>query len=355
MGNQFIKINPNSGERPAVRPGGSGSGSIEAERALYQNIFSSAASQYDELSAGVNSLDIASLKETIAEDVADAEAKANKTSSSEKTSNWLSAISGLTTAAGTVFSMNGLSNATKTAAAQTSQAAAGKTDYTKLSDDKLAEQLQTYTRNKETAQTTIDEQTTVSRAQQKIIDSINDGTHEECKILENLNEEVKALNLETGTDQLVTEYKSINNDLTEINKGADGSLQECIDLKTAQDTKIYKTETKTVNGQTVTEQVEDTDEEQKAIKAAQDKLQAKQKELTKDLENKKIEIDNEKSKRERAVRTQETKIEGLKKDAITKNGEACSKIATATTDLNNADAQIKAIQTEQSSRAAKSK
>ena len=324
-------------------------GQIETDK----NIFSAAASEYSEMQKGVDSLDIKSLKDAIAEDVAEAEAKANEKTSAEKTAKGLAIASGVMSGVGLLSTM-GLFNAQR-ATSNPAQAASAKKDYTKMDDATLTSKLQEYTNQKSAAEKTINEQTTVSRAQVKIIDDIKAGEHAECKALEGLKAEVSKLDLENGTDPLVDQYKQISGDLSEINKGAEGTLPECVALKTAQETKIYKKEVQNVNGQQQTVEVEDTEAEQKAIKAAQDKLQAKQKKLATEQENKKRDIDNEKSKREAAVKAQEQKITGIKNEAIKLNGEACNKIANATTDFNSADVQIKAIQTEQSSRAVKRK
>lgn len=350
-----VKIN-RTGEVPSLEFGRAPADYLESYQANV-SIFSGIDNRLGLLDAEIDKLDKEGLMESIERDKREAEERVNKKSTAEKIAQWTSLAS---TGLSALSAFSSLGGAKKIAS--TAQAAAKTVSYSDMSDADLTTKLGEFTKKKTDAQKVIDEQTPIQRAQQKIVDDINANTHKECLTLKNLEDEVKKLDLESGTDPLVNTYKATTADLAEANKGAEGSLPECTALKSANESlenaktkKIYKA------GENGTK-VEDTDAEQKAIREAQEEvrlaqkaLDAKKKELEEKQKTDKQAIDNEKTAREAKVTAQQNKIDTIKKEAQTKNGEACTKIGNSTDTINTADAQIKLIQAEQSKRASKKK
>ena len=350
-----VKIN-RTGEVPSLEFGRAPADYLESYQANV-SIFSGIDNRLGLLDAEIDKLDKEGLMESIERDKREAEERVNKKSTAEKIAQWTSLAS---TGLSALSAFSSLGGAKKIAS--TAQAAAKTVSYSDMSDADLTTKLNEFTKKKTDAQKVIDEQTPIQRAQQKIVDDINANTHEECLTLKNLEDEVKKLDLESGTDPLVNTYKATTADLAEANKGAEGSLPECTALKSANESlenaktnKIYKA------GENGTK-VEDTAAEQDAIRKAQEEvrlaqkaLDAKKKELEEKQKTDKQAIDNEKTAREAKVTAQQNKIDTIKKEAQTKNGEACTKIGNATDTINTADAQIKLIQAEQSKRASKKK
>lgn len=350
-----VKIN-RTGEVPSLEFGRAPADYLESYQANV-SIFSGIDNRLGLLDAEIDKLDKEGLMESIERDKREAEERVNKKSTAEKIAQWTSLAS---TGLSALSAFSSLGGAKKIAS--TAQAAAKTVSYSDMSDADLTTKLNEFTKKKTDAQKVIDEQTPIQRAQQKIVDDINANTHEECLTLKNLEDEVKKLDLESGTDPLVNTYKATTADLAEANKGAEGSLPECTALKSANESlenaktnKIYKA------GENGTK-VEDTAAEQDAIRKAQEEvrlaqkaLDAKKKELVEKQKTDKQAIDNEKTAREAKVTAQQNKIDTIKKEAQTKNGEACTKIGNSTDTINTADAQIKLIQAEQSKRASKKK
>ena len=350
-----VKIN-RTGEVPSLEFGRAPADYLESYQANV-SIFSGIDNRLGLLDAEIDKLDKEGLMESIERDKLEAEERVNKKSTAEKIAQWTSLAS---TGLSALSAFSSLGGAKKIAS--TAQAAAKTVSYSDMSDADLTTKLNEFTKKKTDAQKVIDEQTPIQRAQQKIVDEINANTHEECSTLKNLEDDVKKLDLESGTDPLVNTYKATTADLAEANKGAEGSLPECTALKSANQAlddartnKIYKA------GENGTK-VEDTAAEQEAINKAQEKvrlaqeaLDAKKKELVEKQKTDKQAIDNEKAAREAKVTAQQNKIDTIKKEAQTKNGEACTKIGNSTDTINTADAQIKLIQAEQSKRASKKK
>lgn len=350
-----VKIN-RTGEVPSLEFGRAPADYLESYQANV-SIFSGIDNRLGLLDAEIDKLDKEGLMESIERDKREAEERVNKKSTAEKIAQWTSLAS---TGLSALSAFSSLGGAKKIAS--TAQAAAKTVSYSDMSDADLTTKLNEFTKKKTDAQKVIDEQTPIQRAQQKIVDEINANTHEECSTLKNLEDDVKKLDLESGTDPLVNTYKATTADLAEANKGAEGSLPECTALKSANQAlddartnKIYKA------GENGTK-VEDTAAEQEAINKAQEKvrlaqeaLDAKKKELVEKQKTDKQAIDNEKTAREAKVTAQQNKIDTIKKEAQTKNGEACTKIGNATDTINTADAQIRLIQAEQSKRASKKK
>ena len=350
-----VKIN-RTGEVPSLEFGRAPADYLESYQANV-SIFSGIDNRLGLLDAEIDKLDKEGLMESIERDKREAEERVNKKSTAEKIAQWTSLAS---TGLSALSAFSSLGGAKKIAS--TAQAAAKTVSYSDMSDADLTTKLNEFTKKKTDAQKVIDEQTPIQRAQQKIVDDINANTHEECLTLKNLEDEVKKLDLESGTDPLVNTYKATTADLAEANKGAEGSLPECTALKSANESlenaktnKIYKA------GENGTK-VEDTAAEQDAMRKAQEEvrlaqkaLDAKKKELEEKQKTDKQAIDNEKTAREAKVTAQQNKIDTIKKEAQTKNGEACTKIGNATDTINTADAQIKLIQAEQSKRASKKK
>lgn len=350
-----VKIN-RTGEVPSLEFGRAPADYLESYQANV-SIFSGIDNRLGLLDAEIDKLDKEGLMESIERDKREAEERVNKKSTAEKIAQWTSLAS---TGLSALSAFSSLGGAKKIAS--TAQAAAKTVSYSDMSDADLTTKLNEFTKKKTDAQKVIDEQTPIQRAQQKIVDDINANTHEECLTLKNLEDEVKKLDLESGTDPLVNTYKATTADLAEANKGAEGSLPECTALKSANESlenaktnKIYKA------GENGTK-VEDTAAEQDAIRKAQEEvrlaqkaLDAKKKELVEKQKTDKQAIDNEKTAREAKVTAQQNKIDTIKKEAQTKNGEACTKIGNSTDTINTADAQIRLIQAEQSKRASKKK
>lgn len=350
-----VKIN-RTGEVPSLEFGRAPADYLESYQANV-SIFSGIDNRLGLLDAEIDKLDKEGLMESIERDKREAEERVNKKSTAEKIAQWTSLASSGLSALSAFSSLGGAKKI-----ASTAQAAAKTVSYSDMSDADLTTKLNEFTKKKTDAQKVIDEQTPIQRAKQKIVDDINANTHEECLTLKNLEDEVKKLDLESGTDPLVNTYKATTANLAEANKGAEGSLPECTALKSANESlenaktkKIYKA------GENGTK-VEDTDAEQKAIREAQEEvrlaqkaLDAKKKELEEKQKTDKQAIDNEKTAREAKVTAQQNKIDTIKKEAQTKNGEACTKIGNSTDTINTADAQIKLIQAEQSKRASKKK
>lgn len=370
MGNPFetnlkgVKID-RSGNVPSLEFGYKPS-SLEERYQTNLSIFTDVDNRLGQLDSEIDKLDKEGLMESIKRDVKEAEDRVNKKSTGEKIAQWTSLATTGLSALSAFSAMKGAKGVTSAAAAQAG-AKTTDTDYSKASDADLTSKLNEYTKKKTDAQKIIDEQTPVSRAQQKIIDDINANTHEECKKLQTLEADVAKLDLEKGEDPLVVTYKETSANLDEANKGAEGSLPECQALKianaaleTAKTTKLYKDQTDPTTGKVT--KVEDTEAEQREIKKAQEEVEKKQKALNDkktELERKKEAdlqaINKEKTKREGLVTKQTEKIATTKSDAQKKNGEACTKIGKATDEITAADAQIKLIQAEQSKRATKKK
>lgn len=358
--------------------------SLQSRFEVNSSIFGQTTKAYNDLyDKSIGQLDKASIYDAIKKDMEEANASVNKAAKAGKKAKALSMLgTGLNLLTG-LSSMRSLNKFSATSSTSTTT-----TDYTQKSDPELSTLKAGNEKKISDAEKTISDQTVVKQNQQKIIDA-NVGNYGNIKGMKEgltkLQNDVSALDLEKGNDPMVAEYKKLQNDVAaldlkngsdplvteykaideELGTIGDGTHQLCNDLKKAKETKIYTTD---ANGA----KVEDTAAKQKAIQEAQNKVDAKKRELEAKKTAKAAEIEKEKTRRQglvddkaKAIDTEKTSRQKAVDDldariskvqsAITENEKAENAIKDATTEKTTAKTELDKIVAEQNRRASSKK